>query len=192
MAKDGSKPSWRQKRKGKWQISLLALLLGLGFAGSLGGVFVIERNERRRTEFCGRCLDIDLAIVQFHMCNKRIPKTEEGLEVLCMGDPNLGGPYLDCKKTVDAWGNEIAYRVADATSPSGYILRSFGPDGRDDGGKRDDLISSEFWKDHQMLSKRPLFGWLLMMICFGFGAAFFGELLRCREKSKVSLAPEKP
>ncbi|MEY5063377.1 MAG: type secretion system major pseudopilin GspG [Verrucomicrobiota bacterium] len=39
---------------------------------------------------------------------------------------------------LDPWGNGYGYK-ADSSAPKGFVLYSFGPDGKDDGGGGDDI-----------------------------------------------------
>ena len=54
-------------------------------------------------------------------------------------DPLMGICGLDPVDTLDVWGNKIAYIVLNSEDDT-YALCSFGPNGIDDGGEKDDIF----------------------------------------------------
>jgi hypothetical protein len=66
-----------------------------------------------------------------------------------LGSRERGGPYLDLGHErldgsghfLDAWGERWVYRYPGARDPRLFELWSYGANGRDDGGKRDDIAS---------------------------------------------------
>jgi len=68
------------------------------------------------------------------------PDTDQGIGALMQSrdevdDERYKGPYLRNDKIKDPWGNDFGYRSPGDIHTDGYDLWSYGPDGKDDGGK---------------------------------------------------------
>lgn len=81
---------------------------------------------------------------RFHKDTGRWPSTEEGLDVLIRNGSNIQGwqgPYINRDKIpIDRWGHPFVYRFPATSAQRTYDLYSIGPNGRDDGGSKDDII----------------------------------------------------
>ena len=115
----------------------------------LGGR-VICRGQRARVVLAIACVGsegpIATALDQFNADLGRYPSSTEGLEGLVAADyvdERFQGPYLDREALRDPWGNPFCYRCPGLFNPTAYDLWSYGPNGRDDGGRdtEDDITN---------------------------------------------------
>ena len=86
------------------------------------------------------------ALDRFKADMGRYPTSAEGLQVLVATsheEARFDGPYFAHEALRDPWGNPFGYRCPGSFNPSAYDLWSYGPNGRDDGGRgRGDDISN--------------------------------------------------
>lgn len=145
MRGDASDLPVRVKRKGKWQFSLLTLLLFAAAASCLASAYAVHRNDTQRNRLCWQCFQIGLAVHVFHAIKGRIPTQDEGLDVLTDRNPYLAESQLAPGDLVDPWGSKVGYDVVDLEKENGFTLRSFGPNGIDDGGRKDDIFLEDIY-----------------------------------------------
>lgn len=80
------------------------------------------------------------AIDQFRVDCDRYPSTSEGIGALREVPPNAPhwrGPYLNRAIDLDPWGRPYVYRQTTVGGKDGYIIESYGADGKP-GGEGDD------------------------------------------------------
>ncbi|MEJ2612569.1 MAG: type II secretion system protein GspG, partial [Candidatus Thiodiazotropha sp.] len=83
-------------------------------------------------------------ITLFRIDAKRLPTTDEGLNVLTIepeNPPSNWLPYLD-RLPKDPWGNEYIYKQ-EIHQEVDFVIYSKGPDGLDNHGAHDDVVN---WK----------------------------------------------
>ena len=83
------------------------------------------------------------AIMDYQLDTGNLPKSLNDL-ITSSGSKKWDGPYLRKKKLPkDPWDNEYVYRL-DSSSPSGYIVISYGSDGAPGGtGKAKDITTDD-------------------------------------------------
>ncbi|MFH1692485.1 MAG: type II secretion system protein GspG [Candidatus Omnitrophota bacterium] len=90
-------------------------------------------------------MTIPMGLELYFMDNGVYPSTEEGLLALAVrpdSAQNWNGPYVRTEKTIiDPWGNPYAYQYPFGDT-DGYIVYSFGPDGKK--GTKDDIVFKSF------------------------------------------------
>jgi type II secretion system protein G len=87
---------------------------------------------------------LESAIMQFRIDARRLPTTDEGLNVLTTKPekfPSNWRPYLD-RLPKDPWGNEYIYKQ-EIHQEVDFVIYSKGPDGLDNHGAHDDVVN---WK----------------------------------------------
>lgn len=122
--------------------TLIELLLVLVILAVLAAIVVPTATNHqkvaRERATVTQIATIKSALAQFELDNSRLPRTEEGLEVLVAMPADLAttwkGPYLE-QLPADAWGQPFIYR--NPAEPIAYVLASIGPDGQE--GTDDDI-----------------------------------------------------
>lgn len=128
---------------------VIAIILALT---TIVGIAVLGRKSQADTKLAQVDLNnIKHALDQFKLDFGRWPTEEEGIKVLWDKeslDPDadqsqyLSGGYLKEPMPKDRWGNEWHYRFPSARDDeTQYDLWSSGPNGEDEDGQGDDLIS---------------------------------------------------
>lgn len=117
-------------------IVILAMLAGL-VAMKTRTYLITSKQNGAKVEIRKICE----ALETFYTTHDRYPTSEEGLEILASGTPQLRGGILD-KIPLDPWKNPYQYLQPGTTGP--YAVISLGADGRE-GGEDDakDLSSEE-------------------------------------------------
>jgi general secretion pathway protein G len=94
--------------------------------------FLLDRT-RSRLDVIGAALEA------FKGAKGRYPTADEGLDAV-ERDSNDGGPFIRPGAPLrDAWHRPFVYRPRPDGSARPVILYSLGPNGRDDGGRGDDV-----------------------------------------------------
>jgi general secretion pathway protein G len=143
---------------------VIAIVLALA---AIVGVAVLGRRDQADVSITQIKLNtIKNALKQFNLDYGRWPTEEEGLEVLWNPeslDPDadrnkyLSGGYLEEPTPTDQWGNEWGYRFPSIRGDeSQYDLWSFGPNGEDEDGEGDDIVSWRRDVDDEFGSGMPM------------------------------------
>lgn len=128
---------------------VIAIVLALA---AIVGVAVLGRRDQADVSITQIKLNnLKSAMRQFRLDYGRWPTEEEGVAVLWdreVLDPEadvnkyLSGGYLEEPTPEDQWGNEWGYRFPSVRGDeSEYDLWSFGPNGEDEDGEGDDIVS---------------------------------------------------
>lgn len=191
MPSDNAQISAPQNRRGKWQFGLLTLLLLTAGVSCLASGYAVLRSDRQRNRFARQCLHIGFAIHTFHARNGRIPTEEEGLEVLTSPNPWVGRPDLASEDLVDVWGNKVVYTVVDLKKMNGFTLCSIGPNGVDDGGRKDDIPLDDVYDMSSITRNRlQLVGFLCVASYIFIAIAIALEHERRKSMAGQSVLPE--
>lgn len=87
---------------------------------------------------------LDGYIQQFYKDTGRYPTMAEGMEALRtkpVNTPKWAGPYLKKLVPIDPWGNKYIYLYPAKYGSKSYDVYSFGINGQDDQGLRDDIAN---------------------------------------------------
>ena len=129
------------KKAGFTLIELMLVVIIIGILASVVFPRFVGRTEQAcRAAATLQIKNISLALETFEMDNGRFPTTEEGLHALRVNPGNTRdwrGPYLKEKVPADPWKNAYIYLCPGLHGD--YDLKSYGPDGSDEGG--DDVES---------------------------------------------------
>lgn len=128
---------------------VIAIVLALA---AIVGVAVLGRRDQADISISQIKLNnLKNGLKQFNFDFGRWPTEEEGIGVLWdkeLLDPEadqnkyLGTGYMDEPTPTDQWGNEWGYRFPSIRGDeTQYDLWSFGPNGEDEDGEGDDLVS---------------------------------------------------
>lgn len=128
---------------------VIAIVLALA---AIVGVAVLGRRDQADVSITQIKLNnLKDGLKQFNLDYGRWPTEEEGVKVLWDQeslDPDadqnkyLKGGYMDEPTPKDQWGNEWSYRFPSVRGDeSQYDLWSFGPNGEDEDGEGDDIVS---------------------------------------------------
>jgi general secretion pathway protein G len=82
------------------------------------------------------------ALDAFEVDTGSYPRGQDGLNQLVAAPadvPNWRGPYLKSEIPADPWGRPYLYEFPGRVNPSGYDLRSVGPDGQ--ANTADDIVN---------------------------------------------------
>lgn len=136
----------RKKRYGFTMIEIMAVLIILGLLATVVATNVIKNIEKAKDITTRTNLKIyHTAVKSFRMDNDRLPTEEEGLMALIEAPSDIEnypeGGYLDSSKIEkDGWKHDYIYEIVPG-SPSGFLVRSCGPDGVQD--TEDDIVSTD-------------------------------------------------
>lgn len=117
--------------------TLIEIMLVVGIITVLMGsaIFMLTGNlefaKEKRAEGDMQALSTQIRLYEMKNSGKRLP-TGGGLQ------PLVEQKLLE-RLPLDPWGNGYAHKY-DSGAPKGYILYSWGPDGKDDGGGNDDIV----------------------------------------------------
>jgi len=139
-------PSKRVRSSSRRGFTLVELLLVLVILGMLAALvlpkFTGRTEQARITTAQTQIATFGTALDAFEVDTGNYPRGPEGLQelVVQMGDlPNWRGPYLKSDIPLDPWGHPYSYECPGSLNPSGYDLRSAGPDGQT--GTEDDIVN---------------------------------------------------
>jgi len=120
-------------------LELLVVLVILGLLAGLVGPRLFGRADTARVQTAETQIQmLKSALLTYRLDMGRFPGEQEGLNALNTppADENLRpvwqGPYLEDEVPVDPWRNPYQYRP-DSSHPQGFVLYSFGADGRQGG-----------------------------------------------------------
>jgi general secretion pathway protein G len=125
-------------------VELLLVLVILGILAALVLPKFTGRTEQARTTAAQTQIStFGTALDAFEVDTGTYPRGQDGL-VQLISPPgeaiNWRGPYLKSDIPLDPWGNAYLYEFPGKTNPSGYDIRSMGPDGQ--AGTGDDIVNA--------------------------------------------------
>lgn len=117
--------------------TLIEIMLVVGIITVLMGsaIFMLTGNlefaKEKRAEGDMQALSTQIRLYEMKNSGRRLP-AGGGLQ------PLVEQRLLE-RLPLDPWGNGYGYK-ADSSTPKGFLLYSWGPDGKDDGGGNDDIV----------------------------------------------------
>lgn len=124
-------------------VELLTVLVILGILAALVlPKFTGRTEEARVTAAQTQIAAFGTALDAFEVDTGAYPRGSDGLQQLIVQPSNVvnwRGPYLKGDIPLDPWGHPYTYEYPGAQNPSGYDLRSAGPDGQL--GNADDIAN---------------------------------------------------
>ena len=133
----------RRSRRGFTLVELLLVLVILGILASLVLPKFTGRTEQARvTAAQTQISTFGTALDAFEVDTGSYPRGQDGLNQLVAAPadvPNWRGPYLKSEIPLDPWGRAYIYEFPGRINPSGYDLRSMGPDGQPN--TADDIVN---------------------------------------------------
>jgi general secretion pathway protein G len=125
-------------------VELLLVLVILGILAALVLPKFTGRTEQARTTAAQTQIStFGTALDAFEVDTGTYPRGQDGLAQLISqpGDAtNWRGPYLKSDIPLDPWGHAYIYEFPGKTNPTGYDIRSMGPDGQ--AGTGDDIVNA--------------------------------------------------
>jgi general secretion pathway protein G len=137
-------PRSRAQRGGFTLVELLLVLVILGILAALALPKFTGRTEQARvTAAQTQIASFATALDAFEVDTGRYPRGNDGLNQL-LAQPsdvtNWRGPYMKSDIPMDPWGKPYVYEYPGRVNPTGYDLRSAGPDGQINTG--DDILNA--------------------------------------------------
>ncbi|MFM1746511.1 MAG: PilD-dependent protein PddA [Verrucomicrobiota bacterium] len=133
----------RRPSRGFTLVELLLVLVILGILASLVLPKFTGRTEQARvTAAQTQISTFGTALDAFEVDTGSYPRGQDGLAQLVAAPadvPNWRGPYLKSEIPLDPWGRAYIYEFPGRINPSGYDLRSMGPDGQPN--TADDIVN---------------------------------------------------
>ena len=125
-------------------VELLLVLVILGILAALVLPKFTGRTEQARvTAALTQIATFGTALDAFEVDTGGYPRGSDGLSQLIVqpnGVAGWRGPYLKSDIPPDPWGHPYVYDYPGKVNPSGYDLRSAGPDGQV--GSADDIVNA--------------------------------------------------
>ena len=125
-------------------VELLLVLVILGILAALVLPKFTGRTEQARvTAALTQIATIGTALDAFEVDTGSYPRGQDGLQQLVVQPAdvtNWRGPYLKSDIPLDPWGHPYIYEFPGKLNPSGYDIRSMGPDGQ--AGTADDIYNA--------------------------------------------------
>ena len=141
------KTSSRSRLRSARGFTLVEMLLVLVILGILATLilpkFTGRTEQARVTAAQVQIATFGTALDAYEVDTGNYPRGSNGLQALLVqpGDAtNWRGPYLKGDIPLDPWGHAYAYECPGRSNPSGYDIRSAGPDGQF--GTSDDIANS--------------------------------------------------
>ncbi len=125
-------------------VELLLVLVILGILAALVLPKFTGRTEQARvTAAQTQISTFGTALDAFEVDTGSYPRGQDGLAQLVVQPSdvtNWRGPYLKSDIPLDPWGRAYVYEFPGRLNPTGYDIRSMGPDGQ--AGSADDIVNA--------------------------------------------------
>ena len=125
-------------------VELLLVLVILGILAALVLPKFTGRTEQARvTAAQTQISTFGTALDAYEVDTGSYPRGQDGLQQLVVQPSDISGwrgPYLKSDIPLDPWGHAYVYEYPGKLNPSGYDLRSIGPD--EQAGTADDIVNS--------------------------------------------------
>ncbi len=136
-----------RRRRRQAAFTLVELLLVLVILGILAALvlpkFTGRTEQARVTAAQTQISTFGTALDAFEVDTGSYPRGQDGLAQLVVAPAdaqNWRGPYLKSDIPVDPWGHPYVYEFPGKVNPTGYDIRSAGPDGQ--AGTDDDIVNA--------------------------------------------------
>lgn len=146
--KSSSSSSFRKTRRGaRAGFTLVELLLVLVILGILAALalpkFTGRTEQARITAAQTQIASFGTALDAYEVDTGSYPRGGDGLNQLLVQPSDVTGwrgPYLKSDIPMDPWGRAYVYEFPGRANPSGYDVRSMGPDGQ--ANTADDVVNA--------------------------------------------------